>query len=102
MSTNLTKREIVLDIYKKTNFPQKQIVETVQLTLDIIQKALADLSTGRTTLVIAHRLQTIRNADKICVVEQGQVLEEGTHDALLARHGRYAALHQLHFAAEAE
>ena len=42
MSTNLTKREIVLDIYKKTNFPQKQIVETVQLTLDIIQKALAD------------------------------------------------------------
>ena len=42
MSTNLTKREIVLDIYKKTNFPQKQIVETVQLTLDIIQQALAD------------------------------------------------------------
>lgn len=42
MSTNLTKREIVLDIYKKTSFPQKQVVETVQLTLDIIQRALAD------------------------------------------------------------
>ena len=42
MSTNLTKREIVLEIYKKTSFPQKQVVETVQLTLDIIQKALAD------------------------------------------------------------
>src|SRR5882672_1482870 len=41
MSTNLTKREIVLEIYKKTNFPQKQIVDTVQQTLDIIQKALA-------------------------------------------------------------
>src|SRR5450432_1226602 len=44
MSTNLTKREIVLEIYKKTNFPQKQVVETVQMTLDIIQEALA---TGR-------------------------------------------------------
>ena len=42
MSTNLTKREIVLDIYKKTNFPQKQIVETVLLTHDIIQLAQAD------------------------------------------------------------
>ncbi|KXU37397.1 DNA-binding protein [Cephaloticoccus capnophilus] len=41
MSNNLTKREIVLEIYKKTAFPQKQIVDTVQLTLDIIQKALA-------------------------------------------------------------
>jgi nucleoid DNA-binding protein len=42
MKTNLTKREIVLDIYKKTGFPQKQIVDTVQLTLDIIQRALAE------------------------------------------------------------
>ena len=42
MSTNLTKREIVLEIYKKTGFPQKQVVESVQLTLDIIQKALAE------------------------------------------------------------
>jgi len=41
MSNNLTKREIVLEIYKKTAFPQKQVVDTVQLTLDIIQKALA-------------------------------------------------------------
>ncbi len=64
-----------------------------------IQQALAELSTGRTTLVIAHRLQTVRNADKICVVEQGVVVEEGPHDELLARGGRYAALHQLHFSA---
>jgi len=42
MSNNLTKREIVLEIYKKTAFPQKQVVDTVQLTLDIIQKALAE------------------------------------------------------------
>ncbi|MCE1236934.1 MAG: ABC transporter ATP-binding protein/permease [Hyphomicrobiales bacterium] len=62
-----------------------------------IQQALAELSTGRTTLVIAHRLQTVRNADKICVVEHGVVVEEGPHDELLSRGGRYAALHQLHF-----
>jgi ATP-binding cassette subfamily B protein len=67
-----------------------------------VQQALADLSQGRTTLVIAHRLQTIREADKICVVEQGRVVEEGDHDALLARGGRYAALHHMHFAAETE
>lgn len=42
MSNNLTKREIVLEIYNKTGFPQKQVVDTVQMTLDIIQKALAD------------------------------------------------------------
>ena len=42
MSTNLTKREIVLEIYEKTGFPQKEVVATVQMTLDIIQKALAD------------------------------------------------------------
>jgi integration host factor subunit beta len=42
MSSNLTKREIVLEIYKKTGFPQKQVVDSVQLTLDIIQKALAE------------------------------------------------------------
>jgi ATP-binding cassette subfamily B protein len=64
-----------------------------------IQQALAELSSGRTTLVIAHRLQTVRNADKICVVEHGVVVEEGPHDDLLARGGRYAALHQLHFSA---
>ncbi len=65
-----------------------------------IQQALAELSTGRTTLVIAHRLQTVRNADKICVIEHGGVVEEGSHDELLARAGQYAALHHLHFAAE--
>ena len=42
MATNLTKREIVLEIYEKTSFPQKEVVSTVQMTLDIIQKALAD------------------------------------------------------------
>ena len=64
-----------------------------------IQAALETLSQGRTTLVIAHRLKTIEKADKICVIEQGRVIEEGRHEALLAQGGRYAALHGAHFAA---
>ncbi|MEM9524542.1 MAG: ABC transporter ATP-binding protein, partial [Pseudomonadota bacterium] len=60
----------------------------------VVQNALDRLSEGRTTLVIAHRLATIRNADKIVVMDEGRVVEEGCHDTLLAREGVYATLHQ--------
>jgi ABC-type multidrug transport system fused ATPase/permease subunit len=53
---------------------------------------------GRTTLVIAHRLSTITGADLIAVVEHGQIVEVGTHQALLARGGSYARLYELQFA----
>ena len=52
---------------------------------------------GRTTLVIAHRLSTIQNADLIVVMDDGRVVEQGTHTDLLRRNGAYAALHQLQF-----
>ncbi|MET0402733.1 MAG: ABC transporter ATP-binding protein [Cystobacter sp.] len=57
-----------------------------------VQAALAEVLPGRTALVIAHRLSTVVSADRICVVEAGRVVEQGRHEELLARGGRYAAL----------
>lgn len=63
----------------------------------VVQKALDQLSQGRTTLVIAHRLSTVREADKIVVMDKGEVVDEGTHTDLLDRGGVYAELHRLQF-----
>lgn len=63
----------------------------------LIQHALDELCKGRTTLVVAHRLSTIRNADEIAVVMDGQVTERGTHDALIALNGTYKKLYALQF-----
>ena len=58
----------------------------------LVQEALENLMKDRTTLVVAHRLSTIRNADLICVLHEGQIVEQGTHDQLLARNGYYRRL----------
>jgi ATP-binding cassette subfamily B protein len=67
-----------------------------------VQEALARLMQGRTTVVIAHRLATIRRADKIAVMEAGRVVEQGTHDYLVAQRGLYARLAELQFGSQVE
>jgi ATP-binding cassette subfamily B protein len=58
---------------------------------------MAELMHGRTTFVIAHRLSTIRNADLILMMEHGRIIEQGSHDELLAANGRYADLYRSQF-----
>ena len=62
-----------------------------------VQRALENLMQNRTTIVIAHRLSTIKNADRIIVLKEGRLVEEGTHNELLALGGEYSGLYRLQF-----
>ena len=67
-------------------------------TEELIQKAMDQLTVGRTSFVIAHRLSTIRNADMILVMNHGDIIERGTHQELLDKGGFYADLYNSQFA----
>jgi ATP-binding cassette subfamily B protein len=86
--------------------PRVLILDEATSALDtetetLIQEALARLMHGRTTFVVAHRLSTIRNAHRIVVLDQGRMVEAGSHEALLRAGGRYARLHALQGGVEA-
>jgi ATP-binding cassette subfamily B protein len=85
--------------------PRVVILDEATAALDstseaAVQAALSEALEGRTAMVIAHRLSTIRNADLILVVEDGSIVERGTHDELLALGGRYEELHRTQFAVQ--
>ena len=63
------------------------------ITEQKIQKSFDELSKGRTSIIIAHRLATVHNADRIVLIDDGRIAEEGTHEELIARNGEYAKLY---------
>lgn len=82
--------------------PKILILDEATSSLDntteiLIQKALDDLCVGRTTIIVAHRLSTIKSAEKILVINNGTIIEEGSHDELMTKNGIYAKLYNLQF-----
>ncbi len=78
---------------------------TSQLDLEseaLVARAVANLMAGRTTLVIAHRLSTVRRADRIVVLDGGRIVETGTHAELLTHNGLYRRLHDMQFFSEGD
>lgn len=99
---SLGQRQLISFIRALLYNPAVLILDEATSSIDteselLIQKAIDTLVSGRTSIVIAHRLSTIRKADKIIVLDKGEIKESGTHEELLARNGIYAKLYNMQF-----
>lgn len=95
-------RQLISFIRAYVHNPSILILDEATSSIDteseaLIQKATAVLTEGRTSIVIAHRLSTIQNADRILVLEAGKIIEQGSHQELLAQNGHYKKLYELQF-----
>jgi len=104
---SLGQRQLISFIRAILSDPAVLILDEATSSIDseselLIQKAIDTLITGRTAIVIAHRLSTIRKADKIIVLDKGEIKETGTHEELLALNGLYAKLHSMQFEKQKE
>ena len=99
---SLGQRQLISFIRAILSNPAVLILDEATSSIDseseqLIQKAIDTLITDRTAIVIAHRLSTIRKANKIIVLDKGEIKETGTHEELLALNGFYAKLHNMQF-----
>jgi ATP-binding cassette subfamily B protein len=97
-------RQIISFVRAMVYDPQIIILDEATSSIDseaeeLIQEAISRLMKGRTSIVIAHRLSTIQTADRILVLERGQIVEEGSHQELIDKNGHYAVLHRMQYKA---
>ena len=98
-SISLGQRQLLSFLRAYLSDPKILILDEATSSIDhesekLIQKATEKITQNRTSIIIAHRLSTIEKADKIIVMEHGQIVEEGKHDFLLSQNGYYAKLYQ--------
>ncbi len=98
---------IIVNLMKRKNKKKILILDEATSSIDTrteiqIQSAMDNLMKGRTSFIIAHRLSTIKNADLILVMNHGDIVEQGTHEELLAKNGFYADLYNSQFDEEEE